>query len=335
MSRTAIVILNYNGEDLLRRFLPLVIEHSPDATIIVADNASTDQSISLVRDHFPDVGLIQLDANYGYCGGYNRALSQVSADYYVLLNSDVEVTSHWLVPMQRRLDQDQNVAAVQPKIRSFHQRNKFEHAGAGGGLIDALGYPFCRGRIFDSVEEDHGQYDDEAEIFWSTGACMMIRASAFHKLGGFDEDYFAHMEEIDLCWKLHRQQQKVFYCGGSTVYHIGAGTLSYGHPRKVFLNFRNGLYLIFKHIPTAELLYKFPIRLLLDWIAAAKFLVSGQWRNSAAVLNAHVTFVRNLPRELKKRKKLQEAYPEYLRAGMIPRSVVFDYFLLGKRSYTQ
>ncbi len=335
MSQTAVVILNYNGEHLLRRFLPMVIEYSAGSRVIVADNASMDESVSVVRHQFPGVEVIQLDSNYGYCGGYNKALSQVNADYYVLLNSDVEVTPHWLLPMQRQLDSNQTIAAVQPKIRSYHQRNKFEYAGAGGGLIDALGYPYCRGRIFATVEEDHGQYDDDAEIFWSTGACMMIRAKQFHESGGFDEDYFAHMEEIDLCWKLHRQKQKVFYCGGSTVFHVGAGTLGYGQPGKVYLNFRNGLYLIFKHLPDAELVYKFPMRLLFDWIAAGRFLLGGHWRNSIAVLHAHVTFIQNLPREIQKRKKMQNAYPRYLKGGMITRSIVIDYYLLGKKTYVQ
>ena len=247
MSRTAIVILNYNGEKLLPQFLPSVLQHSADAEIIVADNASSDQSIALLKKNFPKIRLIQLDENYGFCGGYNRALRQIHADYYVLLNSDVEVTAHWLTSMTQLLDSHPGIAAVQPKILSYHQKEKFEHAGAGGGFIDSLGYPFCRGRIFDHIEEDTGQYNDELPVFWCSGACMMIRSEAYHAFGGFDEDFFAHMEEIDLCWKLHRTNQSVYYCGKSTVYHVGAGTLGYGNPRKIFLNFRNGLALIYKH----------------------------------------------------------------------------------------
>jgi GT2 family glycosyltransferase len=219
MSRTAVVILNFNGEKLLPLFLPSVVKHSGQAEIIVADNASTDESISILKRDFPSVRLILLDKNYGFCGGYNRALKEVTADYSVLLNSDIEVTPSWLDPVIELMDKDTTIASVQPKILSYAQKNKFEHAGAAGGFIDSLGYPFCRGRIFDHVEEDQGQYDDEREIFWSTGACMVIRTQLFKELGGFDEDFFAHMEEIDLCWKLHRRNLKIMYSGKSTVYH--------------------------------------------------------------------------------------------------------------------
>ena len=273
MSRTAVVILNYNGEKLLQQFLPSVIQYSSEAEIIVADNNSSDRSILFLQQTFPQIRIIQLDKNYGFCGGYNRALKDVVADYYVLLNSDIEVTSQWLGSMTSLLDHDPTVAAVQPKVLSYHNKNKFEHAGAGGGFIDVLGYPFCRGRIFDYVEEDQGQYNDQREVFWATGACLMIRSEVFKKFGGFDEDFFAHMEEIDLCWKLQRTGQKVFYCGKSTIYHVGAGTLSYSNPRKVFLNFRNGLSLLFKHLNRGELVYKLPLRILLDVIAAFQFLV--------------------------------------------------------------
>ncbi|HTF18138.1 MAG TPA: glycosyltransferase family 2 protein, partial [Chryseolinea sp.] len=211
MSRTAIVILNYNGERLLEQFLPSVVAHASGAEVIVADNASTDGSIRWVKQHHPQVRVILLDQNYGFCGGYNRALRDVDADYYLLLNSDIEVTPGWIDPLVKLLDTRADVAAVQPKILSLRQRDKFEHAGAGGGFIDSLGYPFCRGRIFDHIETDSGQYNDHRPVFWSSGACMLIRAKSFHQFGGFDEDYFAHMEEIDLCWKLHRDNQRVMY----------------------------------------------------------------------------------------------------------------------------
>ena len=268
MSQTAVVILNYNGAALLPTYLPSVLQHSGDAEIIVADNASTDNSLAILQKDFPGVKRIVLDKNYGYCGGYNRALLQVQADYYVLLNSDIEVTPQWLSPLTQLLDSDETIAAVQPKILSYRQRDTFEHAGAGGGLIDALGYPFCRGRLFDVVEQDNGQYNDTTDVFWASGACLVIRADAFHDRGGFDEDFFAHMEEIDLCWKLNRAGLRVCYCGQSTIYHLGAGTLGYNNPRKTYLNFRNGLSLIFKHFDRAELLYKLPLRLWLDWLAA-------------------------------------------------------------------
>jgi len=331
MSRTAVVILNYNGEKLLQQFLPSVIQYSSEAEIIIADNDSSDRSISFVQQTFPQIRIIQLDQNYGFCGGYNRALQQVVANYYVLLNSDIEVTSQWLGPMISLLDNDPTVAAVQPKVLSYHNKNMFEHAGAAGGFIDALGYPFCRGRIFDYVEEDQGQYNDQREVFWATGACLMIRSEAFKKFGGFDEDFFAHMEEIDLCWKLQRTGQKVFYCGNSTIYHVGAGTLSYSNPKKVFLNFRNGLSLLFKHLSPGELLYKLPLRILLDLIAAFQFLIKGEARSFAAVIRAQGKFLFNLDSDLKKRQEVRKAFPGYSNAMIYKGSVVLDYFLRGKR----
>jgi GT2 family glycosyltransferase len=227
MTGIAVVILNYNGEKLLQQFLPSVVQHSDDALIYVADNGSSDGSLALLRRAFPEVKVLELGANFGFCGGYNKALAQVDARYFVLLNSDVEVTPGWLHPLRRILDENETIAAVQPKILSYHHRHLFEYAGAGGGYIDMLGYPFCRGRIFDHVESDLGQYDDTVPVFWSSGACMMIRAEKFREHHGFDEDFFAHMEEIDLCWSLQRSGSQVFYCGESHVYHLGAGTLGY------------------------------------------------------------------------------------------------------------
>ena len=335
MSRTAVVILNFNGEKLLPLFLPSVIQYSPQAEIIVADNASTDESVSVVRLNFPEVRLILLDKNYGFCGGYNRALAQVDADYCVLLNSDIEVTPRWLDPIIDLMDNDPNVASVQPKILSYTNRNKFEHAGAAGGYIDSLGYPFCRGRIFDHIEEDHGQYDDQREIFWSTGACMVIRSQLFKALNGFDEDFFAHMEEIDLCWKLHRQNLRVMYCGRSSVYHVGAGTLGYGNPRKTYLNFRNGLSLIYKHLSPGELIYKLPLRILLDWVAALRFAIGRDSHNAVAILNAHRDFFANIERDKRKRKEIRKTNPGYSQTGIVKGSVVFNYYVLGKKTFPQ
>ncbi|HEY9005977.1 MAG TPA: glycosyltransferase family 2 protein [Ohtaekwangia sp.] len=335
MSRTAVVILNYNGERLLQQFLSSVITHSREAEIIVADNGSTDGSIALLEKEFPSIRIIRLDSNYGFCGGYNRALQLVDADYYVLLNSDIEVTPGWLTPLINLLDTKPDVAAVHPKILSYHHKHQFEYAGAGGGLIDALGYPFCRGRIFDYVEEDQGQYNDQRQVFWATGACLMIRAKAYHQFNGLDEDFFAHMEEIDLCWKLQRAGQWVHYCGYSTIYHVGAGTLGYDNPRKTYLNFRNGLFLIFKHFDDKELLYKLPLRIALDWLAAVMYLVTGKASNAIAVLKAHRDFIFNLGREVKKRKALQCQYPEYSRAAIYQGSVIIDFFLLKKRKIGQ
>jgi GT2 family glycosyltransferase len=333
MTRISVVILNFNGEKLLRQFLPGVIKHSAEAEVVVVDNGSTDQSVQAVRTGFPGVRLLLLDKNYGFCGGYNRALRQVEAEYYVLLNSDIEVTSGWLNPILELFQRYPHVNAVQPKILSYHNRTKFEYAGAGGGLIDALGYPFCRGRVFDHVEEDQGQYNDEHQVFWASGACMAIRASTYHKFGGLDEDLFAHMEEIDLCWKINRTDQSVWYTGKSTVYHVGAGTLGYENPFKTYLNFRNGLILIYKHFGTTELFFKFPMRMALDWMAALMFLFKGRTKNSLSILKAHRDFIRDLGKHGQKRKEIQQMYPSYSRKGIHPGLIVFDYYLRNKKRF--
>ncbi|MEO5975815.1 MAG: glycosyltransferase family 2 protein [Chryseolinea sp.] len=336
LAKASVVILNYNGAALLQQFLPLVVQHSGTASIFIVDNASTDDSLEFVERNFTAVRIIRLDKNYGYAGGYNRALREIQSEYYILLNSDIEVTTGWLDPMVRILDQEVSVAALQPKILSYREKNKFEHAGAAGGFIDSLGYPFCRGRIFDYVEFDKGQYNDECEIFWASGACLVIRSQAFHQFNGFDEDYFAHMEEIDLCWKLHRANMRVVYCPSSTIYHVGAGTMAYGSPRKIFLNFRNGLLMIFKHLSTTELFYKIPIRLCLDWVAFIKYFLSGELKNSAAILRAHGAFLSNIPRELRKRNELLSAYPTYQKKGIMrPGSIVFDYYIRRKKTFDQ
>lgn len=335
MSQTAVVILNYNGKRLLEQFLPIVIQFSGRAKIVVADNASTDHSVAFIRTNFPSVEIVQLDSNYGFCGGYNRALRQIVADVYVLLNSDIEVTPHWLDALEEKLSTDPLIAAVQPKILSYILKNKFEHAGAGGGFIDSLGYPYCRGRIFDHVEDDHGQYNDECEVFWASGACMAIRSDVFREFGGFDEDYFAHMEEIDLCWKLHRKDLKVFYSGRSTVYHVGAGTLAYGNPKKVYLNFRNGMFMLYKHLSLGELFYKLPARIVLDWLASLKYLLAGEGKNFMAILRAHLDFFRNLPRETAKRSAIHKKYPVYNSATIRPVSIVYEFFIKGKKIFGQ
>jgi GT2 family glycosyltransferase len=334
MTRISVVILNFNGEKLLSQFLPTVIRHSPEAEIVVADNGSTDQSAQVLSTAFSEVKLIRLDKNYGFCGGYNRALRQIDADYYVLLNSDVEVTPGWLNPILALFEAYPHIQAVQPKILSYHHRKKFEYAGAGGGLIDALGYPFCRGRVFDHVEEDEGQYNDEHQVFWASGACMAIRASTYHKFGGLDEDLFAHMEEIDLCWKINRTEQSIWYTGKSTVYHMGAGTLGYESPFKTYLNFRNGLILIYKHFSTMELIFKLPLRMGLDWMASLVFLFKGKTKNSISVLKAHLDFFRDLGKHTQKREEIQQSYPSYSRKCIHPGLIIFDYYLRKKKRIT-
>ncbi len=331
MTKTAVVILNFNGEKLLPEFLPSVIQHSSGADIYVADNASTDNSLALLQRQFPSVKIIALEKNFGFCGGYNRALASINAEYYVLLNSDIEVTDGWLQPLVAMLDSQPDVAAVQPKILSYRNRTKFEHAGAGGGFIDALGYPFCRGRIFNYVEKDMHQYDDEREIFWATGACFIIRSNIYRQFGGLDEDLFAHMEEIDLCWKIHRTSQKVMYAGSSSVYHLGAGTLGYDNPRKVYLNFRNGLILIYKHLDGRELWYKLPFRLVLDWVAALFFIFQGKFKSASAVVRAHVDFIKQRSLHKVKRVDIHTRYPSYHRNTVYSGLILFDYYLKRRR----
>lgn len=331
MSHTAVVILNYNGEKLLPTYLPSVIRCSPSAEVIVADNGSTDQSVDLLLRDFPSVRLIRLPANLGFCGGYNAALKQVKADNYVLLNSDVEVTPGWLEPMLAVFDSRPQVAAIQPKILSFKTKQEFEYAGAGGGFIDSLGYPFCRGRIFNYVETDSHQYDDDRLVFWASGACMMIRATVYHEFGGLDEDFFAHMEEIDLCWKIYRSGRQVYYTGQSTVYHLGAGTLGYANPKKTYLNFRNGLAMITKHLSPGEMIWKLPVRVLLDWTAALMFLAKGQFAHSAAVIRAHWHYLRALKVTLGKRRTLRRTYPNYDDSAIYRGIALLQFFLLRRK----
>lgn len=331
MIRISVVILNYNGEKFIRRFLPSLIHHSPEAEIIVADNASTDNSRSILENEFPRVRLILLDKNYGFCRGYNRALTHVQSQYYLLLNSDIEVTDGWLKPILDILDRFPFVSAVQPKVLSYHNKKRFEYAGAGGGLIDALGYPFCRGRLLDYTEEDQGQYNDERQVFWASGACMAIRSETFHTFGGFDEDMFAHMEEIDLCWKINRAGNEVWYTGNSTVYHVGAGTLAYESPFKTYLNFRNGLILIYKHLSPGELMFKFPMRIVFDWVAALVFFLRGKTKNSLGVWKAHRDFFLNMRKHRKKRQKIQHIYPTYPKNLIYSGLIVFDYYVRKRK----
>ncbi|MFN3839646.1 MAG: glycosyltransferase family 2 protein [Cyclobacteriaceae bacterium] len=327
---TAIVILNYNGSNLLQQFLPGVIRYSPQAKVVVADNGSKDNSCELLYREFPKVEVIKLDKNYGFCGGYNRALKHIEARYYVLLNSDVEVTDGWLQPMLDLLERDASIAAVQPKILAYHARDHFEYAGAGGGFLDILGYPFCRGRLFTYTEKDEGQYNDTRDVFWASGACMVVRADAYHQLGGLDEDFFAHMEEIDLCWTMHRSNYRVMYCGQSTVYHVGGGTLSGSNPSKTFYNFRNGINLLIHHLPGWRLFIILPVRILLDYIACMKFLFEGSPAHGWAVIRAHYQIVKSLFKTNAKRKRLRIQFP-YSTKHLYKGSVVVAYYLSGKK----
>ena len=334
MTKVAVVILNYNGCDLLRKFLPSVVQHSTPARIIVADNCSTDGSRELITRDFPAVELISFATNLGFSGGYNDALKDLDADYCVLLNSDVEVTSGWLGPLIRVLDENPQAVAVQPKILAYQNKNAFEYAGAGGGFIDTLGYPFCRGRLFHSIEHDLGQYNDTIEVFWASGACSMLRLKLYNELGGLDEDFFAHMEEIDLCWRFQRAGHKIFYSGLSTVYHVGGGTLSASNPKKTYLNFKNGLSLLYKNLSPAQLIIKLPIRIMLDWVASLKFTLSGSFQDGRAVFKAHRHFFVGWNKEKIKRKQLAKIGYKKL-PNQYPGSIVWDFFIAGKRKYSQ
>ncbi|WP_192821164.1 glycosyltransferase family 2 protein [Rufibacter sp. LB8] len=331
----AVVILNWNGRRWLEQFLPGVLEHSPEAEVIVADNASSDDSVAFLQEHFPSVKTIALHENFGFCEGYNQALAQVQTDYYVLLNSDVEVTKGWLTPMLKLLEENPTIAACQPKIKAFHQRSHFEYAGAAGGYLDAQGYPFCRGRIFDTLEEDKGQYDDVRQVFWATGACLFIRSKAFWQAGGLDKEFFAHMEEIDLCWRLQNLGYQVFYHGKSTVYHVGGGTLHKSNPRKTFLNFRNGASLLYKNLSEKELNKVLYTRLVLDGVAAAQFLFKGNTKDLAAVYKAHRAFF-GLKSYLKaKRAEVPVKKETSHLVGWYGQSVVWDYFVKGKKTFRE
>ena len=286
------VILNYNGAQMLRRFLPSVLEFSSEAEVVVADNASTDDSLEVMRREFPAVRLVCLDKNHGFADGYNYALREVSADYYMLLNSDVEVTRGWLAPLLAFMDANDDVAACQPKLLSYKEKSLFEYAGAAGGFLDRYGYPFCRGRIFDAVEKDNGQYDSVSEVFWATGAALMIRSADYWSAGGLDGTFFAHMEEIDLCWRLRARGRRIVCVPESVVYHVGGATLNKSNPRKTFLNFRNNLLMLYKNLPAGELAQVMRRRALLDYVAAAKFLLSGNVGDFKAVVAARREFAR-------------------------------------------
>ena len=291
-NRIAVVILNFNGAEMLRAFLPSVVDYSPEAEVIVADNCSTDASVQVMREEFPTVRYIQLEKNYGFADGYNRALAQVEAEYFLLLNSDVEVTQGWLAPMLEYMDSHPGVAACQPKLLSYKNKKEFEYAGACGGFIDKYGYPYCRGRIFDTVEEDKGQYDSVAELFWATGAALMIRAEDYRAAGGLDGTFFAHMEEIDLCWRLRSRGRGIVCIPQSCVYHVGGATLNKSNPRKTYLNFRNNLLMLYKNLPENELRHVMFVRALLDYVAAFKSLLSGDAAGCRAVLQARRDFRR-------------------------------------------
>jgi GT2 family glycosyltransferase len=330
--KTAVVILNWNGKKFLEKFLPGVIRYSyPLAEIIIADNASTDDSLAYLEKNHPEIRIIRLNQNFGFAGGYNIALKQVEADNYILLNSDIEVTEGWITPVLDLMQTDSSIAACQPKIRSYFDRDKFEYAGAAGGYIDKYGYPFCRGRLFQSIEKDEGQYDVATEVFWATGACMFVRSDIFHKLGGFDGDFFAHMEEIDFCWRAKNQGYKIMFCPESTIFHIGGGTLPKNNSRKTYLNIRNNIIMLYKNLEQERLVRVMAARIILDYIAALKFLVDGGLQDMAAVIRAHIYFWKNLPRLRKKREKIHHHKVSQIYWG----NIVLLHYLQRKKSFRQ
>jgi len=334
--KLSIVILNWNGSHHLKQFLPALIRYSNYdwAEIIVADNHSDDDSCNCIKNNFPEIKLIQLGRNYGFAEGYNQALKDIFPEYILLLNSDVEVTENWLEPLIQMMDSDPLICSCQPKILSLNQPEKFEYAGASGGFIDRYGYPFCRGRIINSQEDDLGQYDTPLSVFWSSGAAMMIRGKLWHESGGFDADFWAHMEEIDLCWRMKNQGYKVVINPESKVFHLGGGTLAYGSPRKIYLNFRNNLFLLYKNLPNGVLFKTLLLRMVLDGIAALQFLITGQFKAFAGVLAAHLDFYKSLKKLRKKREALGEKILKTNHPEMYIGSIVFDFFIRKKRLFS-
>ncbi len=334
--KVSIVILNWNGSNFLKRFLPSLVDCSKEnAEIIVADNGSTDVSREVIKTLFPTVKYLQLEQNYGFAEGYNRALLKLQSDYFLLLNSDVEVTPGWLEPMLTLMESESSIGICQPKILSLNRPDEFEYAGAAGGLIDRFGYPFCRGRILQTVEKDLGQYDQSISVSWASGACMMVRSSVWHESGGFDADFWAHMEEIDLCWRAQYLGYTVYICPDSVVYHVGGGTLNYNNPLKIYLNFRNNLYLLFKNLPGKQLAVKLPIRMILDGLAAFAFLLKGEFGSFGRVFSAHLKFYGNLPRLRKKRRIIFRTRKAYTFKGTTGYSILWNYFILKRRKFSE
>ncbi len=335
MNKTSVVILNWNGIGYLRMFLGTVVRFTagPETEICVADNGSTDGSADWVAANFREVRVIRLDKNYGFAEGYNKALSQIDARYFVLLNSDIEVTEGWLDPLVAFMEKNPDAASSQPKILDYNRRDHFEHAGAAGCFIDKYGYPFCRGRILNIKEKDSGQYDSLLNIFWSSGACMIVRAEAWNNCGGFDSAFFAHMEEIDLCWRFHRAGYRVFFVPGPAVYHMGGGSLSYDSPFKIYLNFRNSLYMLYKNLPDDRLHQVMFKRMLLDGLAALSFLLKGNAAYFRSVWKAHISYYRSI-KELKiKRAAVKELGKNNSDELILNKSIIFEFYIKGLKTY--
>lgn len=330
--KVAIVILNWNGINLLKKFLPSVCAATySNMDIVVGDNASTDGSVQFLKEYYPEIKIVLNKQNYGFAGGYNRVLKKIDCEYFVLLNSDVEVDADWIGPVIQLMETDQNIAVAQPKILSFSNKHLFEYAGAAGGYMDSLGYPFCRGRIFDTLEVDQGQYNTATEIFWASGAALFIKKEKWIEMGGLDEDFFAHMEEIDLCWRLKNKGYKIMYCPESIIYHVGGGTLGAESPYKTYLNFRNNLVLLQKNLPFGRSIAVIFIRFWLDLLSMIKFFIEGKPRNAIAISKAHFYFIRNIFKNSRKSKELHKE--NFNKAGLFNGSIVWEYFIRRKKTF--
>lgn len=335
--KVAVVLLTYNNLDLLQSFLPKIIETTPknrDYGIFVIDNASTDKTQDYLQSFGAQISVITVPVNKGFTNGYKTGLARIDASYFVLISSDVEVSEGWLEPAIAMFDEDPGIAVIQPKIKSWHRKDEFEYAGACGGFIDYQGYPFCRGRMFYSIEKDLGQYEEEREIFWASGACFFVRAPLYEESGGLDDDFFAHMEEIDLCWRLKNRGYKIMVCPQSEVYHMGGAVIAYGSPQKVYRNHRNNLIMLFKNLPGDELVWKIPLRLVMDAFAFFNMVFRGQTKASFSIVSAHLNFYWNLPKWIRKRKECQAWVVSHSRSGMYPNSVVYDYFIRKKTRFS-
>ncbi len=331
---TAVVILSYNGRKWHEQFLPLIIsEAGQDYEVVIIDNASTDDTLSYIHTHFPTVKTLHLPVNKGFAYGYAEGLKQIQAKYYVLLSADFEVTHGWFPPLLHAMQRYPGLAACQPKIRYWRDRDYFEYAGAGGGFMDKWGYLFCRGRIFNDLEKDHGQYDDDIEVFWASGGCFMVRADLYHKLGGLEADLYAHMEEVDLCWRLKNAGYRIGYIGQSTVYHVGGSVISYGSPQKLYYNFRNSLILLFKNEKASRLCWLFPLRLVLDGVAGAQMLFSGNFRGMFTIVKAHFHFYGSIRKWIHRRRQAQKHITHRNEKGIYPGSIIWQYFALRKKTF--
>jgi GT2 family glycosyltransferase len=328
--KTAVVILNWNGKKFLENFLPGINTSLPaDAALIIADNASTDDSVEFLKQNYPQVRIIINSENGGFAKGYNDALSRIEAQYFVLLNSDIEVRGKWIEPVISLFETNTEIAAIQPKILSYHEPEKFEYAGASGGFIDTFGYPFCRGRIFQHLENDNNQYNDNTEVFWATGACLFIRSDIYKKVGGLDNDFFAHMEEIDLCWRIKNLGYKIMVCPESEVFHVGGGTLPKKSWKKTYLNMRNNNIMLLKNLPKRYLIPIFFSRFILDWVAAFKFLFDGGWMDFGAVIRAQFSFIKSIPKTIQKRHQYKRRPVSCVYKG----NIVLEYFLLRRTTF--